>query len=93
MALAGMKSVERSFADLEEESKKRKTGRERFLERMEVLIRWERLLEQIRPYDPKAGRGRAPCELESMLPVHCVQVFYNRSDPAMGDMLYGIESV
>ena len=34
MALAGMKSVERSFADLEQESKKRKTGRERFLERI-----------------------------------------------------------
>ena len=29
-----MESVERSFADLEYESKKRKTGRERFLERM-----------------------------------------------------------
>ena len=78
-----MKSMERSFADLEYESKKRKTCRERFLERMEVLIRWERLLEQIRPYDPKAGKGRAPYELESMLPVHCVQIFYNLSDPAI----------
>ena len=88
-----MKSMERRFADLEYESKKRKTCRERFLERMEVLIRWERLLEQIRPYDPKAGKGRAPYELESMLPVHCVQIFYNLSDPAMEDMLYEIERV
>ena len=47
--------------------------RERFLERMEVLVRWECLLEEIRPYYPKAGRGRAPYELESMLRVHCVQ--------------------
>ena len=88
-----MKSMEKSFADLEDESKKHKTRRERFLERMEVLIPWERLLEEIRPYDPKAGRGRAPYELESMLRVHCVQVFYNLSDPAMEDMLYEIESV
>ena len=88
-----MESVERSFADLEDESKKHKTRRERFLERMEVLIRWERLLEEIRPYYPKAGRGRAPYELESMLRVHCVQIFYNLSDPAMEDMLYEIESV
>ena len=85
--------MEKSFADLEDESKKHKTRRERFLERMEVLIPWERLLEEIRPYDPKAGRGRAPYELESMLRVHCVQVFYNLSDPAMEDMLYEIESV
>ena len=88
-----MKSVERSFADLEYERKKRKTGRERFLERMEVLILWERLLEQIRPHYPKAGKGRAPYELESMLRVHCVQLFYNLSDPATEDMLYEIERV
>ena len=83
----------RSFADLEYESKKRKTRREQFLEKMEVLIRWQRLLDQIRPYYPKAGRGRAPYEMESMLRVHCVQLFYNLSDPATEDMLYEIESV
>ena len=44
-----MESVERSFADLEYESKKRKTRREKFLDRMEVLIPWEKLLEKIRP--------------------------------------------
>ena len=88
-----MERVERSFADLEYESKKRKTRRERFLERMEVLVRWERLLEEIRPYYPKAGKGRAPYELESMLRVHCVQLFYNLSDPATEDMLYEVESV
>ena len=88
-----MESVERSFADLEYESKKRKTRRERFLERMDALIPWERLLEEIRPYYPKAGKGRAPYELESMLRVHCVQLFYNLSDPATEDMLYEIESV
>ena len=88
-----MERVERSFADLEYESKKRKTRRERFLERMEVLIRWERLLEEVRPYYPKAGKGRAPYELECMLRVHCVQLFYSLSDPATEDMLYEIERV
>ena len=52
----------------EYENKKRKTRR-------------ERLLEQIRPYDPKDGKGRAPYELESMLRVHCVQLFYNLKAP------------
>ncbi len=53
-----------------------------------MLVRWERLLEQIRLHDPKSGKGRAPYELESMLCVHCVQLFYNLNDPAMEDMLY-----
>ena len=88
-----MERIERSFADLEYESKKRKTRREKFLERMEVLVPWEKLLEKIRPYYPTAGKGRVPYPLEGMLRVHCVQLFYNVSDPAMEDMLYEIESV
>ena len=88
-----MESVERSFADLEYESKKRKTRREKFLDRMEVLIPWEKLLEKIRPYYPSAGKGRVPYHPEEMLRVHCVQLFYNVSDPAMEDMLYEVESV
>ena len=35
----------------------------------------------------------SPYELESMLRVHRVQLFYNLSDPATEDMLYEIESV
>ena len=61
-----MERVERSFADLEYESRKRKTRRERFLERMEVLIPWERLLDQIRPYYPKAGKGSQTRALPSL---------------------------
>ena len=82
-----------TFADLEYEGKKRKTRREKFLERMEGLIPWEDLEERIRPFYPKAGRGRRPYELSAMLRVHCVQLFYNLSDPGMEDMLYEVESV
>ena len=70
-----------TFAELEYESKKRKTRREIFLERMDGLIPWERLEERIRPFYPKAGRGRRPYELSAMLRIHCVQLFYNLSDP------------
>ena len=82
-----------TFADLEYAGKKRKTRREKFLERMEGLIPWEDLEERIRPFYPKAGRGRRPYELSTMLRVHCVQLFYNLSDPGMEDMLYEVESV
>ena len=52
-----------TFADLEYDGKKRKTRREIFLERMDGLVPWEKLEERIRPYYPKAGRGRRPYEL------------------------------
>ena len=82
-----------TFADLDYESKKRKTRREKFLERMDGLIPWEELEERIRPFYPKAGRGRRPYELSVMLRIHCVQLFYNLSDPGIEDMLYEVESV
>ena len=80
-------------AELEYESKKRKTRREIFLERMDALIPWEQMEERIRPFYPKAGRGRRPYELSAMVRIHCVQLFYNLSDPGMEDMLYEVESV
>ena len=82
-----------TFADLEYASKKRKTRREIFLERIDSLVPWDRLEGRIRPFYPKAGRGRRPYELSAMLRIHCVQLFYNLSDPGMEDMLYEVESV
>ncbi len=70
-----------------------KTRREQFLERMDSLISWEQLEERIRPFYPKAGRGRRPYELSAMLRIHCVQLFYNLSDPGMEDILYEVDSV
>ncbi len=84
---------QKSFSELEYDNKKRKTRREMFLERMDALIPWKRLEKKITRYYPKAGRGRHPYPLSVMLRIHCVQLFYNLSDPAMEDMLYEIESV
>ena len=82
-----------TFADLEFQGKKRKTRRELFLERMDGLIPWQRLEERIWPFYPKAGKGRRPYPLPVMLRIHCVQLFYNLSDPGMEDLLYEAASV
>ena len=82
-----------TFADLEYQGKKHKTRRELFLERMDGLIPWRSLEDRIRPFYPKAGKGRRPYPLAVMLRVHCVQIFYNLSDPGMEDLLYEAESV
>ena len=82
-----------TFSDLEYQGKKRKTRRELFLERMDGLIPWQKLEGRIRPFYPKAGRGRHPYPLPVMLRVHCVQLFYNLSDPGMEDLLYESDPV
>ncbi len=84
---------QKSFSELEYDNKKRKTRREKFLERMDALIPWKRLEKRVRRHYPKAGKGRHPYPLSVVLRIHCVQLFYNLSDPAMEDMLYEIESV
>ena len=82
-----------TFADLEYQGKKRKTRRELFLERMDGLIPWQLLEDRSRPFYPRAGRGRQPYPLSVMLRVHCVQLFYNLSDPGMEDLLYESDAV
>ena len=74
-----------TFADLEYQGKKRKTRRELFLKRMDGLIPWQKLEERIRPVYAKRGKGRRPYPLPVMLRIHCVQLFYNLSDPGMED--------
>lgn len=82
-----------SFSEAEYKLKKRKTRRERFLEQMDTLIPWKQLESKIRRHYAKEGNGRKPYPLSVMLRVHCMQLFYNLSDPAMEDALYEIESM
>lgn len=56
-----------TFSELEHDLKKRRTRREKFLAKMDRLIPWERLERRIEPFYPKAGRGRRPYPLGTML--------------------------
>ena len=60
---------------------------------MEKLIPWQRLESVIDPHYPKAGKGRKPYPLPTMLRIHCMQQWYSMSDPAMEDALYEITSM
>jgi len=82
-----------TFSEAEFVNKKHKTRREEFLERMEKLIPWKRLEKKIAKHYPKGENGRPPYSLAVMLRVHCLQLFYNLSDPGMQDALYEIESM
>ncbi|GKN21563.1 hypothetical protein MS5380_51230 [Klebsiella pneumoniae] len=82
-----------TFADSEFSTKRRQTRKEIFLSRMEQILPWQNMTAVIEPFYPKAGNGRRPYPLETMLRIHCMQHWYNLSDGAMEDALYEIASM
>jgi transposase, IS5 family len=77
-----------SFAQAEYDKKKKRTRREIFLEKMEQVVPWARLVEVIEPHYPKSGkRGRPPIGLEKMLRMYFVQQWYGLADEAVEDAI------
>jgi len=70
--------------------RRKKTRKERFLEEMDAIVPWQRLIDCIEPHYPKAGKGRPRIPLERMLRIHLLQHFFNYSDPAMEEALYEV---
>ncbi len=82
-----------SFATLSYHNIKITTKREKFLNEMEQVVPWERLLKSIEPHYPKTGKGRPPMPMECMLRIYFLQQWYGLSDPAAEEALYDIESM
>jgi hypothetical protein len=74
-----------TFSEDYYQNKKRKTRCEIFLERIDKLILWSQTEKKVALYYPKGHNGQPPYPMPSMLRVHCMQLFYNLSDPAMED--------
>ena len=64
------------------------TRRAEFLAEMDRVVPWGRLCALVSPVYPQAGNGRPPIELERMIRIHCLQHWFNLSDPAMEESLY-----
>ena len=77
-----------SFIDAEYESRKRIPKREKFLTQMDAIIPWKDWCALIEPYYPKKGNGRPPRELEQVLRMYMLQVWFNLSDEATEDAIY-----
>ena len=71
-----------TFADSEFSSKRRQTRKEIFLSRMEQILPWQNMTAVIEPFYPKAGNGRRPYPLETMLRLYLLQNLYDLSDEA-----------
>ena len=71
-----------TFADSEFSTKRRQTRKEIFLSRMEQILPWQNMTAVIEPFYPKAGNGRRPYPLETMLRLYLLQNLYDLSDEA-----------
>ena len=79
---------QQTLSDMEYGSRKKKTKREEFLEIMDEIIPWNEWVEMIRPYYPAGRRGRPPIDLELILRMYLLQVWFNLSDPGTEDAIY-----
>lgn len=79
-----------SFAASEFAKKPKQTRREKFLLEMDAVVPWPRLLSVIEPHYPKAGNGRRPYELPTMLRIHFMQQWFGYSDAAMEEALHEV---
>lgn len=66
----------------------RKTRKAIFLDQMDRVVPWSRLVDLIAPYYPAGRTGRPPFELETMLRTHFLQQWFNLSDPAMEEAFF-----
>ncbi len=77
-----------SFSDVEYAGKRKQTRRERFLAEMDQVVPWKGLPGLIEPFYLKAGGGRKPYPLETMLRIHLLQNWFSLSDPCMEEASY-----
>ena len=69
----------------------KKTRKEVFLDEMNSVVPWAELVALIQPYSRGAHQvlgGRPPFPIETMLRIHCLQLWSNLSDPAMEEELH-----
>ena len=59
-----------------------------FLQTMEASVPWQEWLALIRPFYYSGTRGRPPIELEKILRMYLIQVWFNLSDEATEEGLY-----
>ena len=79
---------QQTLSDMEYSCRKKKTKREEFLEIMDEIIPWDEWVGVIKPYYPQGRRGRPPIDLELMLRMYLLQVWFNLSDPGTEDAIY-----
>ncbi len=69
----------------------KKTRKEVFLDEMNQVVPWPALVALIQPHARGAHQalgGRPPFPIQTMLRIHCLQLWWNLSDPAVEEELH-----
>jgi len=64
------------------------TRSDRFPEEMNRVVPWSELVWVVSPYYKDKDTGRKATDLELLLRLHCLQLWYNLSDPALEDAVH-----
>jgi IS5 family transposase len=83
-----MKQMSLSESGFERMTKR--TRKREFLDEMNLVVPWAKLVSLIAPHAPQPGAkgGRPPFAVDTMLRIHSLQQWFNLSDPAMEEALY-----
>lgn len=77
-----------TLSDLEYGNVKKRTRREEFLGAMEEIVPWERFCEIVEPYYYKNKTGRKAKEIETMLRMYHLQIWFSLSDELTEEGIY-----
>jgi IS5 family transposase len=64
------------------------TRADRFLDEMNRVVPWAELVEVVGPHWGGAQTGRKATQVELLLRLHCLQLWYNLSDPGLEDAVH-----
>lgn len=68
----------------------KRTRKREFLDEMNRVVPWQKLIALIEPHYPKGKTGRPPFPIATMLRIHFMQQWFSLSDPAMEEALHDI---
>jgi transposase, IS5 family len=66
----------------------KRTRADSFLEEMNRVVPWGELAAVVGPHYRPAGTGRPQTEVELLLKLHCLQLWYNLSPPGLEDAVH-----
>ena len=77
-----------SFTEAEYSNRRRKTKREDFLDKMDAIAPWQDWVELVKPHYYSNTRGRKAKDIETMLRMYLMQIWFNLSDEGIEDAVY-----
>jgi len=67
---------------------KKKLKCEKFLDEMDKIVPWDSMIIAIEPYYQEQEMGRPKTALKLLLKIHCLQQWYDLSDPGVEEAIY-----